>query len=152
MSVIAGSSVSVKTMADGTLRLTIDVEPRDAQAAFALFGSPGRAIALAALVDGAGAIPDAVIPASEKPKGGEWAKLAGMWCNDPDFWLWANSTTHNGIFWNVLIETDAADFVRELCDIRTRADLDHDPAALARFNELIRYPFMKWMVARGISK
>lgn len=147
--VIEGASVSVKTMSDGTLRLSIDIEPRNAQNAFALFGAPGRAVALAALVDGAGAVRE---PEPEKPKGGEWAKLAGIWCNDRDFWEWANSTTHAGIFWHVKGHEDAADFIRELCDIRSRVDLDHEPNALGRFNQLIRHPFMKWMQSRGIAK
>lgn len=48
-SVIEGSSVRVQTTSDGTLRILIDIEPRDAQTAFRLFGSPGTAVALAAL-------------------------------------------------------------------------------------------------------
>lgn len=146
MSVIEGASVSVKTMSDGTLRLSIDIEPRNAQAAFALFGAPGRAVALAALKDGAGAVTE--IPVSEKPKGGEWAKLAGMWCNDPDFWAWLNQTFKL----YVQIPLQAATVLRSHCEIESRAELDNDPAALQRFNERIRHPFMKWMQARGISK
>lgn len=50
MSVIEATFVKVAgTLADGTLRLVVDVEPRNAQAAFALFNSPGTAMALAAL-------------------------------------------------------------------------------------------------------
>jgi hypothetical protein len=145
MSVIEGASVSVKTMSDGTLRLSIDIEPRNAQAAFALFGAPGRAVALAALVDGAGAVRE---PEPEKPKGGEWAKLAGMWCNDPDFWLWLNETFKL----YVQIPLQAANVLRNHCEIESRAELDSDPAALKRFNDRIRHPFMKWMQARGITK
>lgn len=48
-SVIEGSTVRVQTTSDGTLRIQIDIEPRDAQKAFRLFGSPGTAVALAAL-------------------------------------------------------------------------------------------------------
>ena len=47
--VIEGSSARISTLVDGTLRLTVDIEPRNAQAAFILFGTPGTAIALAAL-------------------------------------------------------------------------------------------------------
>ena len=152
--IIEGASVSVKTMADGTLRITVDIEPRNAQAAFALFGAPGRAMALAALKDGSGAIasPEMGIPITDKPKGGEWAKLAGMWCADPDFWNWANSVTHGGVFRHINTAKSAGEFVRELVEIDTRADLDHDADALARFNDLIRFPFMAWMKVRGIQK
>lgn len=47
--IIAGATVQAKTMADDTLRLTIDIEPRHAQAAFAAFGSRGTPIAIARL-------------------------------------------------------------------------------------------------------
>jgi hypothetical protein len=83
-----------------------------------------------------------------EPKGGEWAKLAGMWCTDPDFRAWANSLytdkVHNDI--------EAAELIRDECGIKSRAELDHDAGALRRFNERIRYPFMKYMQARGIRK
>jgi hypothetical protein len=143
--VIEGASVSARTMADGTLRLSIDIEPRNAQDAFALFGAPGRAVALAALKDGSAAVKE---PEPEKPKGGEWAKLAGMWCTDLDFREWANSLyaqkVHNDV--------EAAELIRDECGIKSRVELDHDAGALRRFNERIRYPFMKWMQARGITK
>lgn len=48
---IAGATARISTLADGTLRLIVDIEPRDAQAAFRLFGSPGTAVALAALTE-----------------------------------------------------------------------------------------------------
>ncbi|WP_020408946.1 hypothetical protein [Hahella ganghwensis] len=47
--VIAFTSRSVKTLADGTLRLSIDIEPNDAKAAFELFGMPGVAGAVCRL-------------------------------------------------------------------------------------------------------
>lgn len=146
MSIIEGAAMRCRTMADGSLRIEIEVEPRNAQAAFALFGAPGRAVALAALKDGAQAVTEK--PVSEKPKGGEWAKLAGMWCADPDFWLWANQQGHS---W-VLSAGTAGQFMREMCMVDSRVAFDNDEAALARFNETIRLPFMEWMKARGIRK
>lgn len=145
--VIEGSSVSVKTMSDGTLRLSVDIEPRNAQAAFALFGAPGRAIALAALKDGAAAVKE---PEPEKLKGREWAKLAGMWCNDPDFWLWINESFQ--MLTIVASEEHAADIVKSICGVRSRARLDHDEIALIKFKAQIRQPFMAWMKERGIQK
>lgn len=143
--VLEGSSVSVKTMSDGTLRLSIDIEPRNAQAAFALFGAPGRAVALAALKDGSAAVKE---PEPEKPKGGEWAKLAGMWCEDKDFLAWANTLYTE----KIRNDIEAAALIRDECGIKSRVELDHDAGALRRFNERIRWPFMKYMQARGISK
>jgi len=47
--VIAASSVKLSTLVDGTLRITVEVEPSHALAAFELFRSPGTPMALAAL-------------------------------------------------------------------------------------------------------
>lgn len=47
--VIEGATARISTLVDGTLRVVVDIEPRDAQAAFRLFGTPGTAVALAAL-------------------------------------------------------------------------------------------------------
>ena len=38
----------------------------------------------------------------------------------------------------------AATRVRELCEISSRAELDHDPAAAARWNERIRVAYLKY--------
>ena len=49
MTDIAATTVSCRTLVDGTLRLVLDIEPGAAVAAFGLFGVPGRAVGLAAL-------------------------------------------------------------------------------------------------------
>lgn len=148
MSIIEGASVSVKTMSDGTLRLSIDIEPRNAQAAFALFGAPGRAVALAALKDGSAAVTEK--PVSEAPKGGQWAKLAGMWCSDPDFWAFLNQQFPADT--PVENAEHAGMSVRVHSGVKSRADLDHSREALELFNLYIRRPFQKYMQARGIQK
>lgn len=157
MTVISASSAGVKDMADGSLRITFEFEPRHAADAFALFGPRGRSVAIAALADGhARASDTSPEPVAETPKqehkGGEWAKLAGMWCNDADFWAFANATTHGGVLWHIDSAQSAKEFMCEMSEIDSRVQLDNDPAALKRFNEWIRFPFMKYMQARGIRK
>jgi hypothetical protein len=94
--------------------------------------------------------PDVRIPTSEKPKGGEWAKLAGMWCNDPDFWAFCNQ---NFTADSPMCHADhAALSLRVRCCIQSRAELDHNPEALELFQIHFRRPFMKWMISRGIQK
>lgn len=46
---IEATSVKCNTLADGTLRITVEVEPYNALAAFTLFRQPGTVMALAAL-------------------------------------------------------------------------------------------------------
>lgn len=86
-------------------------------------------------VQGGGETP----PHQEKPKGGPLSKLAGMWCNDPEFWKWLECGSENG----------ASACVRELCGIESRVELDNDPVAAEKFHSLIRGPYSKYMLARG---
>lgn len=152
MSVIEAASAGVKDMADGSLRITFEFEPRHAADAFALFGPRGRAVAIAALKDGAAAITsESASEVKEKQqKGGEWAKLAGIWCADPEFWAFLNHQFPGDS--KVTTADHAAMSVRVHSCIKSRADLDHDDMALDLFNIHIRRPFMKWMQARGIVR
>lgn len=139
---IESSSSSARTMADGTLRLTVDIEPRHSQAAFALFGAPGTPMALAAL-QCAKAEPAALEAVPLAAKGGERAKWAAMRCQEPGFhrWLqeafpqqWEASHGNTPALW-------AASTVRAACGIDSRAELDSNAAAAARFDLLIRKPY-----------
>jgi hypothetical protein len=154
MSAIPCASVSMKTMADGTLRISFDVEPNHAQDAFKLFAAPGTPAAIAALQVGYAQAGNAPIPSNpgelEKPKGGALAKLARRWGNDPEFKNWINSTTHNGIYWHCNSPNEAKLFVLEICEIDSRAELDSDEVAAETFQRLIRGPYVKYLHARGL--
>ncbi len=144
MTAVEASSVRVGTMADGTLRLTLDIEPRFAQDAFRLFGSPGTPVALAALKP--------AVPEPEPAKGGVAAKWLGMRCAEPEFqdWLkatepglWRNIASRLGAA-NASLAEYAASMVRDICEVKSRADIDNDPAAMERFQRLIRGPWAKY--------
>ena len=146
MSAISCSSVSLKTMADGTLRITFDFEPMDAQDAFRLFASPGTQAAIVALKMG---LPSFLGPESlpvkksltpEKPKGGPLSIEAAAMCRNPEYLGWTGHQT----------EDTAALAMKEYLGITSRAQLDHNADAAARFIKDFRGPFMKHMVARGI--
>lgn len=134
MTAIPCSSVGLRTMADGTLRVSFDFEPANAQDAFRLFGSPGTPAAVAALQVGY-AQQD-----QQKPKGGPISKLAGMWCLSPAFHAWLTEMGHPASD-----PQSAADCVRDMCGVISRADLDHDKDAADRFHKLIREPFSQYM-------
>jgi hypothetical protein len=143
MSAIEASSVNVRTLVDGTLRITVDVEPRHAKDAFALFGAPGIPMALAALK-----------PAShtkeDKLKGGLLSQWCAMRCGEADFQRWI-SREFSGERFHVKLPMPDADrcaaVVRMVCKINSRAELDNDEAAEKRFNELIRHPWQKQWAA-----
>lgn len=46
---VEGSTARITTLVDGTLRITIDIEPVSAPKAFLAFGLPGTPVAIAAL-------------------------------------------------------------------------------------------------------
>ena len=139
MTVIESSSSSARTMADGTLRLTVDIEPRHSQAAFALFGAPGTPMALAALKSA---------KADPKPVGGELAKWCAIRCGETAFQRWIQERHLKE--WEAAPgatpATWAASVIRAVCGIESRAEFDNDPAAAARFDRLIRRP---WIDAAG---
>ncbi|MES2346291.1 MAG: hypothetical protein V4641_01850 [Pseudomonadota bacterium] len=61
--------------------------------------------------------------------------LLSVWCalrcDDPLFQR----------FLGVTDKTAAAEIVRRKCGLKSRAEIDKDPAARARFDEIIRQPF-----------
>lgn len=152
MSAIPAASVSLKTMADGTLRMTFDIEPAQAKDAFSLFASPGTPVAIAALQVGYAAKSDAGIPASEKEPIGPLCKWLVMRCAEPEFWAWINSESRGargGVFWHVKSEAEAREFVCSHLMIDSRKEIDADPKTAQAFHELIRQPYQKWLVRRS---
>lgn len=154
MTAIEASTVKCATLVDGTLRLTLDIEPGLAQDAFKLFGAPGRAVAIAALIDGAMAIPPpppppraarVVTDAQREQASANWhhlgtlCKTAVAWCSVPDFQQWIGAAT----------TLEAGQAIKRLCGIESRKELDTSSIAAARFRERVIAPYQKYMVARG---
>lgn len=142
MTIIEASSVSVKTMADGTLRVSVDVEPRHAQAAFALFGAPGTPMALAALKTAKEAVPaptpEPIKEAPSRPIGPICQWLV-MRCKESDFRNWiANKVGYR----YAMTEQECADAVKKLCGVSSRADIDGNKVAADLFQSLIRGPWL----------
>lgn len=148
MSVIEAAAMRCRTMADGSLRIECEVEPRHAQAAFALFGAPGTPMALAAL-KAATHEPEK----ADKPKGGLLSQWAAMRCDEAEFqdWLREHFNTH---WWSALRRVGAddgkvktadvaAECVRRVCGVKSRAEFDTDPRAAARFDQYVRHPWQK---------
>ena len=88
-------------------------------------------------------------PQPEKPKGGPLAKLAGMWSADPEFWAWLTFENPIESDWN---SEKAAAYIRNVCGVDSRVELDHDEEAAACFHRHVRGPFSKYLIARGIVR
>jgi len=86
--------------------------------------------------------------ASQPLKGGALAKLAGMWCNEPEFQQWLKRLSPD--LWdryaanapagdiNHLI---AGNIIRAMVGVKTRAELDHNPVAASMFKRMILQPY-----------
>lgn len=81
-----GSTARAQTMADGSLRITIDLMPNDAVGAFTAFGSPGSPVAVAR-IQGEVALNE-TRPKPRKGPYGKFAKslVASGFFKSPDVW------------------------------------------------------------------
>lgn len=143
VSVISGTRRGMKELVDGTLRVSIDIDPIHRAAFFAAFSRIDMPVALAPLVanfeqiNGAHKTDDLPPKTVDEPnndvasmaraKGGDLAKWAGILSNDPVFWEWAD----------VENAEQAADLIRLDCDIDSRAELDHDANAAKIFRKMM---------------
>ncbi len=122
---ISGTRSAFKELVDGTLRVQVDIDPEFRRDFLRLFPDIDTRIALAPIKANAKAEPEL--------KGGELARLAGILCNDPEFQA----------FLSVSGEEAAADAIRKLCGVTSRAELDHNEAAAAIFHAEIRKPWLE---------
>ena len=78
------------------------------------------------------------------PKGGPQSKRAARLCNDIEFIAWVAPRIKGKMeAGSITTGAEVAEWMRQECDIDTRAQLDHDPAALVRFEENIMKPFLR---------
>lgn len=143
MSAIPAASVNMRTLADGTLRLSIDIDPKDAQDAFRLFAAPGTPVAIAALKTGYAAVAE---PDSPKEPIGPLCKWLVMRCQEPEFWRFLESEVTDG--YPVKDEKYAGQVVKDFLGIESRREVDTDEAAEKQFHDFVRVPFQRWLVRR----
>jgi hypothetical protein len=139
MSIIEAAAMRLRTMADGSLRIECEVEPRHAQAAFALFGAPGTPMALAALrVAGSDTSPEPVAETPEPRQDKPIAKWLALRCKEPAFQMWV--CAQQGV---AQTEEAAAAWTRMVCGVTSRGHIDGNPAAEAAFQRYVRGPYAK---------
>lgn len=142
---ISGTRRAFKELVDGTLRVQIDVDPEHRKDFLRLFSEIDMRVAIAPLKADAK-------PAHDGPKGGELARLAGIFCSDNDFRLWLSvQAGKESLALANGIEDPAeraAVVLRDICCVRSRAELDHNALAAELFHERIRKP---WAQYKGVS-
>ena len=137
MQAISGTRRAMKEMADGTIRVQVDIDPACRSAFLSMFGNIDMPVALAPLVSHFEQAKPVV--AQNEPearnKGGELARLAGRFCQNEVFRRWCDAVDAE----------EAAGWIREQCDVISRGALDHDAAAADKFHKLVRLPYMAWL-------
>lgn len=87
------------------------------------------------------------VPVQKPGKGPGLTRLAAMWCDQEQFQAWAKKTFPNA--WATAEATTmfgkpaeiAAEVVRAICAVKSRAELDTNQAAQRIFHERIRLPY-----------
>lgn len=132
----------IRELSDGTLEVKIHIQPTDKANFLLLFPDIDLPAVIARLTQEAAkqSAQDEIIEA-DKPKGGQLARLAGMWCNEPEFWEWLETSDDNACH----SERGAALCIYGICGIESRAELDNNPEAAEKFHRLIREPYSKWL-------
>lgn len=83
---------------------------------------------------------------ADQQKGKSLAKLAGIFCQEPRFRAFLDAKWRDDAPYNT--PEKAADLVRRVCDVDTRAAFDKDAAAAERFHDRIRIPYVNWQLGR----
>ena len=123
----------MKEMADGTIRVQIDIDPAFRSVFLQAFPNIDMPIALAPLVR------DFERKQEPKPKGGAGSQWLAMRCAEPPFWEFLGRIT--GV--TPQSEAEAAAVVREYLQIASRAEVDTAPDAKAGFDDL-RMQWIDW--------
>ena len=140
MRAISAAVAGFRVLADGTVRVTVDIEPKDRIEAMTLFGAPGQPLALAALQVGHAAVKD------EPIKVGPLCREAVELCKLPAFQEWIALLTNDNTSEGGYMSEDRAK--KSLClylQIDSRKELDRDDFVRDEFTQRIRMPFMKHM-------
>lgn len=82
---------------------------------------------------------------------GDLCWRAVQWCKEPEFWDFLKQAVCNPGS-EISNETDARYVVQAVCCVESRKELDTNPEAARKFNQFIRGPYQKHLIARGIVR
>lgn len=82
---------------------------------------------------------------------GDLCWRAVQWCKDPAFWDFLKQAVCNPGS-EISNENDARYVVQAVCGVESRKELDTNPEAARKFNLLIRGPYQKHLIARGVVR
>ncbi len=89
--------------------------------------------------------------ASSSARVGDLCWRAVQWCKEPEFQQWISRAVDFAIDMPVGDEY-ARLCVVKVCGVSSRKELDTNPEAARKFNQLIRGPYQKHLIARGVVR
>lgn len=129
MTAIEASSGTYRSRVDGTIVLSVEIEPRYAQAALALFRMPGTPMALAALK----------APKPEETTHKPIARWLAIRCGEQEFQRWSVSRGAKAA-----TDSGAADWCRSVCKVTSRGLIDGNHEAEELFKTQIQGPWREF--------
>jgi hypothetical protein len=147
LTALSGAAMSLRTMADGTVRVTIDFDPKDRKAVMEMLGSPGQPCAVVALEHGHAAAGNKA-PAATYRDFGPICREAIELCGNEAFHRYVGrlkpALLEPGTSAVFLAEQCKA-FITMTCNVDSRKELDSAPGARDLFIEHVRKPFHRWL-------
>ena len=146
---VSGTRRSMKELVDGTLRVQIDIEPRHKGDFYRLFANIDMPVALAPLNVGQN-VPhgtDHKTSPKSTTSGQLLSLYAALLCQSGNFHRYiVHMAGYTGLTpGEPNAEAAAADWMRQVCEIESRRELDSDPEAATRFHERVRKPYNEWL-------
>lgn len=132
LAAVTGCVTGYKSLRDGTLRIQIDIEPRDVPTFHQTFPENDLHAVVARLSD-----------PRKIEKGGPISNDAGMLCQTQDFQGFVSTKRDQTDAFYAPTEEMAAVYVRWYCDVESRARLDGNKDAANRYRQ-IKEEFVNW--------
>ena len=140
MDAITGVRRQMKELADGTVRVTVDIDMQFKDAFLANFPID-TPIAIIRMTQEASARQLRANIVSQENRMNGLGLLAVRWCKETMFWEWLEDNFGNEID----SEDDAADAVKAICNIESRKELNTNAPAADFFNKHVRIPYMNFL-------
>lgn len=82
--------------------------------------------------------------AESRPAIGELGRWAAIRCTEAPFQEWVGHQLKEG----GIREPEAAQYIRQVCGVESRKEIDTNPEAFDKFHRLIRIPYSKFLKGR----
>lgn len=138
----------MKELVDGTIRVSLDIDPQFRDDFFRLFSDIDMPVAIAPLALAAITSMESSASEAEQPKGwknlGPLAQSAVLVCKEERFQEYVLVQIGGASAPEFFSEEAAADYIKQRCNVASRKDLDITDGAKTRFGALMA-DYKQWL-------